>query len=298
MKKKLTSTRNMRYAILTNPVTGSLSIGEKYQELGPVVDILGPDCLVYGLDTRNTQEFRACARRLAKRTDVLVVAGGDGTFNEVLNAVPDKTVLAYLPLGSGNALRHALRLPITLPGIARRIKRRTPRRLDLISCNGIKALFASVGVEGKVLLEREKFVRQGIKGLESYVRATVKSVLGGVEGMSGEVEVDGDKFPVSKCFSLIVSKIKFYGYGIMIMPQAKLNDGMLHTLLVSLELFDPNCGLAAVLVGGHKGGAYRACREISFKTRRMIPWQLNGSVQKKAKQFRFKVLPAALRIVF
>ncbi len=288
----------MRYAILTNPVSGGLTVGRKYEELGPVVDVLGPDCYIHGLDAKTPAAFHACARKLAKRVDVLVVAGGDGTFNEALNAVPKGTALAYLPLGSGNALRHALKLPLTLSGVARRIKRGRPRGIDLVSCNGRKALFASVGLEGKVLIEREKYLRKGVRGFESYVRATVKSALGGYEDTAAEVSMDGKKFKVDKCLSLVVSKIKFYGYGILIMPQARLRDGYLHTLLASLELFDPNCGLAAALVGGNRGGAYRACREILFKTRRQMPWQLNGSLQGHAKSFRFKVLPGALRLVY
>ena len=288
----------MRYAILTNPVSGGLSVGEKYEQLGPVVDVLGPDCFIHGLDARTPATFHACARKLARLVDVLVVAGGDGTFNEALNAVPEGTTLAYLPLGSGNALRHAFNLPMTLAGTARRIKGKRARAVDLISCNRKKALFASVGIEGRVLVEREKFLREGIKGFESYVRATVKSVLGGYEGAEAQVSVDGESFRVAKCLSLVVSKIKFYGYGIMIMPQARLQDGELHTLFVSLELFDPNCGLAAALVGGNKGGAYRACREVVLKTKRKMPWQLNGSLQGYARSFRFKVLPGALKVVY
>jgi diacylglycerol kinase family enzyme len=103
---------------------------------------------------------------------------------------------------------------------------------------------------------------------------------------------------VQKCFSLVVTKIKFYGYGILVVPQAKMDDGKLHTLLVSLELFDKNCGLAAPFIGGNRGGAYRACRSVSFTTKRAMPWQVNGSVQGKAKKFDFRVLPGALKLVY
>ena len=289
----------MKYAILTNPVTGSLSVGEKYQQLGPVADILGPDCFIYGLDAASPAAFRVLARRLAERAEVLVVAGGDGTLNEVVNAVPKGSALAYLPLGSGNALKYALKLPLTLSGVARRIKRRKARRVDLISCNGQKALFASIGLEGRVLVEREKFVRDGIKGFESYLRAAVDSVFGGkLKAGDGEARFDGERLPLRSVYSLIVTKIKNYGYGIMVLPQAKLDDGRLHVLIVSSEIWDREYGFAAPLVGGSQEGAYRVCKELSFISHRTLPLQLNGSLAGKGKEFKFKVLKGALRLVY
>jgi diacylglycerol kinase family enzyme len=43
---------------------------------------------------------RACGKY-----EVIVVAGGDGTFSDVINAIDtSRTPVAYLPLGSGNAM--------------------------------------------------------------------------------------------------------------------------------------------------------------------------------------------------
>ena len=52
-----------------------------------------------------------CAAELAREVEVLIVAGGDGSFSDAINALDSQTTFAYLPFGSGCALRYALDLP-------------------------------------------------------------------------------------------------------------------------------------------------------------------------------------------
>jgi len=80
------------YAIIANPVSGNLPKDQKGFVLAGAARIL--DAGVYGLDTRTPAEFDACARQLAGRCDVIVAAGGDGTFSQVINTV-DTTLLPW-----------------------------------------------------------------------------------------------------------------------------------------------------------------------------------------------------------
>ena len=64
----------------------------------------------------------------------LIVAGGDGTFNEVINGIDnyDHVRLAFLPVGSGNDLARGLDLPKDPSVLIRRIAAgKVRRRLDL-----------------------------------------------------------------------------------------------------------------------------------------------------------------------
>ena len=97
----------LQYAILANPASGNLPTCRRYALLKQAADLLSAD--VHGLDTASAEEFSQCAREQAERCDVLVVAGGDGTFSLALNAVETpSTALAFLPFGTGNALTYAL----------------------------------------------------------------------------------------------------------------------------------------------------------------------------------------------
>ena len=111
----------MRYAIITNPVSGEMTADQKRAALAQTAEILNAG--IHGLDTTTAEEFGQCARELATRCDVLVAAGGDGTFSDIINSIDTaQTPVAFLPLGTGNALRHALQYKGELADIAVRIR--------------------------------------------------------------------------------------------------------------------------------------------------------------------------------
>ncbi|MGD9037263.1 MAG: diacylglycerol kinase family protein, partial [Syntrophobacterales bacterium] len=58
---------------------------QKCAALAQAAEIL--DTQIHGLDTTTAEEFGQCARELASRCDVLVTAGGDGTFSDIINAI-------------------------------------------------------------------------------------------------------------------------------------------------------------------------------------------------------------------
>jgi len=86
-----------------------MTVDQKRTVLAKAAKIL--DAKIYGLDTATSEDFTQCARDLATHYDVLVTAGGDGTFSDIINSIDTAhTTIAYLPLGTGNAMRYALRI--------------------------------------------------------------------------------------------------------------------------------------------------------------------------------------------
>ena len=62
--------------------------------------------------------------------DVVLVCGGDGTINEVINGLAYSQVpLGILPGGTANILAHELRLPLNPVRAARLLAGWTPRRI-------------------------------------------------------------------------------------------------------------------------------------------------------------------------
>jgi diacylglycerol kinase family enzyme len=173
----------MRYAIIVNPAAGEMPADEKRGIIDRCTAILGPGTLTAGWDARTSGELCDRALKLAGRADVLVVAGGDGTLSDVINAIDAETVLAYLPMGSGNAWRNTLGLPRSLEKVAEQIRDGKEHAIDLVLCDETrKGLLASVGIEGHALSEREKLLQQGVTGFDAYFRATTKSIFGGFKG--------------------------------------------------------------------------------------------------------------------
>ena len=124
----------MHYAIITNPVSGGMTVEQKHSALARAAEILKAD--IHGLDTASAEEFSNCARDLASRCEVLVVAGGDGTLSDIINSIDTSTnTIAFLPLGTGNAMGHALKYKGDLAEIAVRLRDGKIHQFDLISCN-------------------------------------------------------------------------------------------------------------------------------------------------------------------
>ena len=161
----------MRYAIITNPVSGKMTVDQKLSALAKAAEIL--DAEIHGLDTITADDFGQCARELATRCDVLVIAGGDGTLSDIINSIDTtRTPVAYLPLGTGNAMRYALKYKGSLTDIAMRIKDSKIHKYDLVDCDEkIRAFMISVGIEGTIIRLYDQYVAQGAAGFKTYFRA-------------------------------------------------------------------------------------------------------------------------------
>lgn len=111
----------------------------------------------------------------------IIVAGGDGAINEVVNgmylAKPEGVLgpLGILPLGTANDLPVNLGLPLDLPGAAQAIAEGKTRRIDLIKAN--QWVFdnnSAVGLEPVVTIYNAKMV--WFKGVMRYLAAALRAI--------------------------------------------------------------------------------------------------------------------------
>jgi diacylglycerol kinase (ATP) len=287
----------MRYGIVVNPIAGKTTEDEKRRIIAGVRKDLGPDTLDAGWDTHNADELGQCARDLATKVDVLVVAGGDGTLSDIINAVDPETVLSHLPMGSGNAWRKTLGLPRPFKEVTRIIKAGREHRLDLILCDGRrKALFASIGIDGHVLSERAKYLAEGVRGFDAYFRATTRSLLGGYKRKDATLTIDDETLEVPQIMSLMITKTRFYGYGFEVVPRAKPDDGLLHVLAVSTGFGGTIYGIITSFLGGNRVGEYRRGKTASVTTEQPAYLQIDGTLEREGKDFKFELLAAAITI--
>ena len=132
--------------LLVNPTAGRGRVLERWPQLPA---ILGARAEVEVIVSGSVEELAAAARNAAACGRTIVVAGGDGTVNRVLNAVNGcRARLGVLPVGSGNDFARALGLPEDPLGAAARIARGGGTPLDLVGVNG--HLFSTVGGVGLV----------------------------------------------------------------------------------------------------------------------------------------------------
>jgi diacylglycerol kinase family enzyme len=286
----------MRYGIVVNPKAGGTSVDEKRELLEEVREILGGDCAIAGLDSESAEQFRSLVAETARRAEILIAAGGDGSVSDAINAVEENTILSFLPIGSACALRDALGLPDDPLEVARRIRAGREHRLDLILCDDRrKAFVCGVGVEGEVLKRREELQEDGKQGFTAYA-AALASVFGEMDRIEMTVSLDGRRGQFANVATAVVTKIPYYGYKMQIVPEAVFDDGLLY-----LRVFDESwpqilAGLAKARVVGSETESVLRAQRIEIRTQKKRYLHIDGNVDREGDAFRFEVLPGALRM--
>lgn len=71
-------------------------------------------------------------KALAKKPDLLILGGGDGTISGLVDLmVGHDVILGVLPLGTANSFARTLGIPLTIEGAVEVIRTGAPRRIDL-----------------------------------------------------------------------------------------------------------------------------------------------------------------------
>jgi diacylglycerol kinase (ATP) len=179
------------------------------------------------------------ARRLAETCDaarygVIAVAGGDGTINEVVNALArrdDAPALAIIPLGTANVLAHELGLSFKAAAIAHTMV--SGRALAMHpgeACNGgdprCFSLMAGAGFDAKVVAGVSAPLKRRL-GRAAYVwRSMIETRR--YRPVRYAVEIDGVRHEAA---SVIVTRGRHYAGPYVVAPLATLAEPVLHVCL-------------------------------------------------------------------
>ena len=215
-----------RVLVIHNPTAGWRRRNRNKKFMTALVDE-GVD--VYVRPTTKRGDAEAFAREADPAdVDVIAVAGGDGTINEVINGLSDQTIpLAVMPLGTANVLAHEIGLQMTPKNIARTIAHASPKPISLGVVNGRRfVMMAGFGFDAYVVSR----VNPGVKkllGKTAYVVSTLRALLA-FNFPKYRVSVDGQSFNVA---SAVIANGHFYGGTFVCAPDARLEDPSLHVVL-------------------------------------------------------------------
>lgn len=174
--------------------------------------------------------------------DVVAAVGGDGTVNEVAQAlVHSATSLALVPCGSGNGLALHLSVPRSLDRALALVIASTSRvrELDSGTVNG-RAFFNAMGLGLDAEVSR-RFNARARRGFSAYVRIAA-DVVRGMQSEPVVVTCDGQMLAMDTVL-LTVANSDQYGNHARIAPGSRADDGLLD--LVSI---DPVNRLTAVVL--------------------------------------------------
>lgn len=251
---------------------------------------------------------RAGAQAASDGCDTIVVAGGDGTLNEVLNGVaqlPDglaSVTFGVIPLGTGNDFATAIGLPGDVEGALDRLLDAEPRPVDVgrlndraflnISAGGfIAEVSDAVGPQMKTVLGKLAYLVGGAQALIEHEPASAQVIV--EEGtLAGPAEVSLQAFAV--CNSRLV------GGGRLIAPHAVIDDGWLDVCLIkAMPMIEFLALLRRVSSGehiDHERVEYFRARRLELRFGAPIKVNTDGQVV-EAIRCRYEVLPHATRVL-
>jgi YegS/Rv2252/BmrU family lipid kinase len=292
---------------LVNPASANGTTGRRWAELAGRAAALGLTGEVFF--SERPGHLRELARSaIDGGASLLVVVGGDGTVNEVANAVAgaDGVELAVIARGTGWDFVRTYGIPRRLEDAVAVALRGHVRTIDLGravyrpwrggEAEAYFANVASVGMSGAIA-GRANETTKALGGKLSYLWATL-AVFARWRSSEVVVDVDGSQRR-GPMHDVVVANGRYFGGGMMICPDAKPDDGLLDVLLIGdLTKRDLMLTLPKTYRGSHlphpKAEALRGV-VVAVDAERPLPLELDGE-QPGTTPVRFDVVPAALRL--
>jgi diacylglycerol kinase (ATP) len=210
----------MNIVVIANPVAGMGRAADRMSVFASALRGRGHGVEVYF--TEGPGQAAVQARSLGFGIDRLVIAGGDGTLNEVLNGLTDpaRIPLLHFPTGTANMLAWDLGISGRPPRLVEVLESGAVRRIDMGLAGSRRFLMlASAGFDAAVTAELAG-CRTGPLGYRGYV-SPIYRALRNYRSANLEIDVDGKERMTGS--TVMALKVRHYG-GIMVFSEAACPD--------------------------------------------------------------------------
>jgi YegS/Rv2252/BmrU family lipid kinase len=226
----MTDAGSRAVALVVNPSAGGGRAARALPLVQARLRALGLD--VQTDATRDLDHARSLAAEAARGGRVVAALGGDGLLGcvaDALRGVPG-AVLAVLPGGRGNDFARTVGIPLDAEAACEVIAHGHPRPIDL-GLAGDRAFIgiASLGFDS----DANRIANQAPARLGRlvYVYGLVRA-LAAWKHASFTVDVDGERVAFSG-WSVAAANSRAYGGGMLLAPDARLDDGALDIVLIA-----------------------------------------------------------------
>ena len=245
--------------------------------------------------------------------DLVVAVGGDGTLNEVVNgmieggkAVNPNAVLGVISSGTGADFIRTAKLPHDMLRAAQHLARATkniPLDIGEIQCqlNGKPSLryFANVagmGFDAQVIARLEGMGKRGSGTIPYY--SALLATISNFHNLDLKLNIDGKQIQ-GKMNPIVVCNGKYFGGGMMIGPNASLNDGKFHVVyghdFTALELLLATPKLYNGSILTHPKAVEYVAETVTVESAERVQIQADGELVGEGPA-TFRILPHVLKL--
>ncbi len=293
---------------LVNPASANGTTGKRWPELARRADAVG----LHGdtLFSERAGQLGELAREAALGgATLLVVVGGDGSVNEVVNGLvglPTQPEIALVPRGTGWDFSRTFGIPRKIEDAARVALEGDVRVIDAGkvayrawdgsdgSC--YFANVASAGIGGAVA-QRANETTKVLGGKASYLLATL-AVFARWKPSDVRLTVDAETRE-GRMLEVLVANAKYLGGGMKMFPDSEPDDGILDVLtlgdITKADLVRTMPKLYRGTHLPHPKAELLHGKSVTIETDAPMPIQLDGE-QPGTTPISFEIVPNALRL--
>ncbi len=238
---------------IINPTSGGGRSKSLWQELQPLLkETFGKFDFVFTRSAKDGPHQASLAIKKGFRW--LIAAGGDGTLHDVINGAIEglenvsrlsEITVGLLPMGSGDDFKRTIGWSADARVAIEKLKNRHTQKIDLgkmtyLSNEGHeKSLYfiniADFGLGGKVMREvnrSKKFFGPKL----TYLYQELKTLLT-YKPCSVVIETPKKNYHFHEVLLGIVANGRYFGSGLCIAPQAKIEDGLFEVVMIEKTSF-------------------------------------------------------------
>jgi diacylglycerol kinase family enzyme/membrane-associated phospholipid phosphatase len=190
------------------------------------------------LETREDDAGNAMAKRaIENESDLVLVAGGDGTVRVVCAALAYTGIpVGVIPAGTGNLLARNLHIPLDLDDALERILEGRDRRIDLVKVHGDEldtdrfAVMAGLGLDAAIISDAPPHLKRQI-GWTAYLVSAAKNI--NHPSVRVRIVLDEDLVMERRVRTVVVGNVGMLQANIPLLPDARPDDGLLDVVVIA-----------------------------------------------------------------
>ncbi len=250
----------------------------------------------------------------------IIACGGDGTINEVANGIletGEDIEFGVLPSGTGGDFRRTIGMPANVREAAKALRDGETKLIDIGKVTFLNhedeqtsRFFLNVSSFGLSASINERVKKQNflnwlpasaVRGKANFAFSTLQEVLGS-DFFTVRVKIDEKDEKTLNTINFAVANSRFFGGGMKIAPDAKINDGFFDVINIG------DIKTLKILLNAYKlyGGSHLALKEVkstlakrievsAFESGETIHIETDGELPGKLPAV-WEIVPNALKI--
>ncbi len=299
----LTGSGRRRAAVVLNPVkVGDIEeFKAKVRQVGAAHGWGEPRWYETTIEDPGYGQTRAA---VDSEVDLIIAAGGDGTVRAVCEAATRSGIaVGVLPHGTGNLLARNLDIPVNTRDALDVVFGGQDRAIDLASFTtdgGSTTSFlvmAGLGMDAMIMTGVNEDLKKKV-GYLAYFVSGVKAIT--FPRTKVEITIDDGEPHRFKARTVVVGNVGFLQGGIPLIPEAKIDDGLLDVVVVAPKRFLGWLSIVVRVLFRHQANDKRLTRlsgqRVHIVAEKPVPMQLDGDPAGEGSEITAVVRPGVVLV--